>query len=129
MNPVPSYDQGQRSNTVQFTFFNPVPVISSISGTCQANLNCTPSNGFDVRINGSGFVNKGSYSGGQYFTNPTVKINGNTGPNVDILSQNQMQLYINGAYIPTPGTYTITICNAGTIQGTACSDGFLTVNP
>ena len=54
--PVSNFYDGQRSGTSTFTVFNPAPVITSITGICRANLNCTPSNGFDVRINGNGFV-------------------------------------------------------------------------
>jgi hypothetical protein len=41
----------------------------------------------------------------------------------------QMQLYINGSLITTPGTYTIKACNYGTPGGTSCSTGSLTVTP
>ena len=127
--PGPNFWDGQRSNIMSFTIFNPVPIVNSISGTCRANLNCTPGNGFDVKINGSGFVNNlvnGSISSSY------AEINGNSTP-VSLIGQgpvtSQMQLYVNGLLIPTPGTYTVNVCNAGTIQGTACSTGSLTVTP
>jgi hypothetical protein len=132
LKPGPSFWDGQRSNTVQFTIFNPSPAISSISGTCQAGLNCVPSNGFDVRIFGSGFVNNSAFVGGTFVSSTTLEING-AAANMNLLGQGpvytQMQLTANGSLIPTPGTYTVRVCNAGTSQGTACSTGSLTVTP
>lgn len=127
--PGPNFWDGQRSNIMSFTIFNPVPIVNSISGTCRANLNCTPSNGFDVKINGSGFVNNLVSSS---ISSSYAEINGSSTP-VSLIGQgpvtSQMQLYVNGSLIPTPGTYTVNVCNAGTIQGTACSTGSLTVTP
>lgn len=132
LKPGPNFWDGQRSNTVQFTLFNPVPVIDSISGTCRANLNCTPSIGFDVRIFGSGFVNNSAFVGGTFVSSTTLDING-AAANMNLMGQGpaytQMQLLANGSLIPTPGTYTLRVCNAGTSQGTACSTGSLTVTP
>ncbi|MBI4381274.1 MAG: peptidoglycan DD-metalloendopeptidase family protein [candidate division NC10 bacterium] len=132
LKPGPNFWDGQRSNTVQFTIFNPSPAISSISGTCQAGLNCTPSNGFDVRIFGSGFVNNIANIGGSFVESTTLDING-AAANKSFLGQgpvySQMQLFANGTLIPTAGTYTVRVCNAGTSQGTACSTGSLTVTP
>lgn len=132
LKPGPSFWDGQRSNTVQFTIFNPSPAISSISGTCQANLNCVPSNGFDVRIFGSGFVANAFQGGGTPVSSTTLEING-AAANMSLLGQGpvytQMQLFANGLLIPTPGTYTVRACNAGTSQGTVCSTGSLTVTP
>lgn len=132
LKPGPNFWDGERSNTVQFTLFNPVPVISSISGTCRANLNCTPSNGFDVRILGSGFVNNTAFINGSFVESTTLDING-AATNKNFLGQgpvySQMQLFANGTLIPTPGTYALRVCNAGTSQGTACSTGSLTVTP
>jgi hypothetical protein len=127
--PGPAFWDGQLSNVVSFTVLNPTPVVSSISGTCQADLNCTPSNGFDVRIFGSGFV-WNTTTAGQKGT--TVQINGSPANN-DFLGQgpvySQMRLLANGALIPSPGTYSLQVCNAGTAQGTVCSTGSLTVTP
>jgi hypothetical protein len=85
---------------------------------------------YDVRANGSGFVNN-------YFQvntpNTSLKINGNPinpagfGGQPPVYSQ--ILIWINGSLIPTPGTYTIEACNNGTTQGTSCSTGSLTVLP
>ena len=132
LKPGSSLWGGPRSNTVSFTIFNPVPDIISITGTCKADLNCTPSNGFDVRVNGTGFVNNQTYTNGSWVANSLIEINGSEiSPNY--MGQgplyNQIQLLINGSLIPTPGEYTVKICNAGTSQGTVCSTGYLTVEP
>ncbi len=132
LKPGPSFWDGPRSNTVQFSLFNPVPVVSSVSGTCQAGLNCVPGNGFDARVLGTGFVNNVANIAGSSVASSTLTVNGATG-NWSPLGQGpvyaQMQLYLNGALILTPGTYTLQICNVGTSQGTACSTGSLTVTP
>ncbi len=129
LKPGSNFWDGQRSNTKLFMVYNPLPVISSITGSCKANLNCTVANGFDVRINGSGFVNNlvnGSISSSY------AEINGSSTP-VSLIGQGpvttQMQLSVNGSLIPTPGTYSIKVCNAGTLQGTSCSTGSLNVIP
>lgn len=134
LKPGPNLWDGQRSNTKLFTVFNPVPSISSITGTCKAGFNCTPANGYDVRINGSGYVNNIAYVNGSYITSTYTEINGNEEPIISShIGQgpvyNQLQLSINWSLIPTPGTYTIKVCNAGTSQGTACSTGNLSVIP
>ncbi|MGR3179030.1 MAG: Ig-like domain-containing protein [Candidatus Anammoxibacter sp.] len=124
--------QGERSNTVPFTIFNPIPKISSISGTCSAGSNCGISNGFDVKINGSGFVRNSAFINGQFFSSSTLELNGQQ-LSPDTLGQgpvySQMQLGVNGTLIPTPGSYEIKICNAGTTDGTSCTTATLTVTP
>jgi len=127
---VVTYDQWRerRSNTVSFTIVNPSPVISSITGACRADLNCTPANGFPVRITGSGFVNN-LVNGSQPST--YAEINGRPTP-VTLVGQRpvtgEMQLLVNGSLIPTPGTYSVKVCNVGTAQGTSCSTGSLMVS-
>lgn len=123
--PGPNFWDGQRSNIVSFTIFNPIPVVSSITGTCKANLNCTPGNGFDVRIYGSGFVR--NLVNGK-IDSTYVKVDGKI-VNFSSLGQGVLQLFINGMVIPTQGTYLIEVCNEGTVQGTSCSTGYLTVTP
>jgi hypothetical protein len=113
------------SNSVAFSIYNPAPVINSISGTCQAGLNCTPANGYDVRINGSGFVGTGSGSSKLYFNGTEIGLGLIGGGPVS----NQLQLMVNGSMIPTAGTYTVQVCNSETTSGTACSSGSLTVVP
>lgn len=110
------------SNSVTFSVYNPAPVINSISGTCRAGYNCTPANGYDVRINGSGFV--GTWNGSK------VYFNGGSEASPSFAGfpvTTQIQLSINGSLIPTPGTYTIKVCNPSTASGTVCSTGSLTV--
>lgn len=124
----------QNSNIVQFTVFNPQPTVTSIAGSCRAGFNCTPANGFDVRINGTGFVNNlyMADAGSSPVSSTYVQINGTVTPAI-LIGQGpvtgQLQLYVNGSLIPTPGTYTIMVCNAGTAQGTQCNTGSLTVSP
>jgi hypothetical protein len=129
LKPGPNFWDGQRSNTVSFTIFNPIPVVSSITGTCKANLNCTPGNGFDVRIYGSGFVR--NLVNGK-IDSTYVKVDGKP-VNFSLVGQgpvsNALQLFINGMVIPTQGTYLIEVCNEGTFQGASCSTGYLTVTP
>ncbi|MBH0186913.1 MAG: IPT/TIG domain-containing protein [Nitrospira sp.] len=128
--PVLNFYDGQRSGTTTFTVFNPAPVITSITGTCRANLNCTPGNGFDVRINGSGFVANSPI--GSVESSTYIRINGRPA-NHFLIGQGpvatQMQLLANGLLIVTPGTYSLLACNDGTTAGTTCSTGDLTVVP
>ena len=130
LNIGPNYWDGEKSNKVTFKVFNPVPVINSITGTCKADLNCTPYYGNNIIINGNGFVNNISYTNSTYVSSTYAKINGSETP-VSILGQgySQLQLYINGSLIPSPGIYTIEVCNTGTSQGTVCSIGSLIVDP
>lgn len=113
------------SNSVVFNLYNPVPVINSITGTCKAGFNCVPANGYDVRINGSGFVGTGAGSSKLYFNGTQIGLGWLGGGPVS----NQLQLTINGSMIPTAGTYSVQVCNSGTASGTACSTGSLTVIP
>jgi hypothetical protein len=133
LNPGPNFWDGQRGNIVPFTIFNPIPTVSSIAGTCRAGFNCTAANGFDVKIQGTGFVwNNAFVGGGSYVSSTYAEINGRPTP-VSALGQgpvvNVMQLSVNGTIIPTAGTYSVRVCNAATTQGTSCSTGSLTVTP
>ena len=113
------------SNSVTLSVYNPIPVINSISGTCAAGLNCTPANGYDVRVNGSGFVGTGAGNSKLYVNGTQLGLNLiGSGP-----VYTQLQLMINGSLIPTAGTYTVQICNDETTSGTVCSTGSLTVVP
>lgn len=122
--------EGQRSGTMNFTVFNPAPVITSITGTCRADLSCTPSNGFDVRINGNGFVANSPV--GSVESSTYIRINGKPASHF-LIGQGpvatQMQLWAHGSLIVAPGTYSLLACNDGTTAGTACSAGALTVVP
>lgn len=118
-----------RSSTVSFVVYNPVPTVSSVSGSCRAGLNCTAANGFDVRVNGNGIVNNSTTT---YVPSTFLQVNG-VNANMSTVGQgpvyNQLQLMVNGSLIPTAGNYTLNVCNEGTLQGRACASGVLSVAP
>jgi hypothetical protein len=121
---------GLRSGPASLTSYNPPPEITSISGTCKANHFCSPTMGYDVRMVGSGFVQDYPINGK---ASTYVEVGGQT-INATYIGQGgpvytQFQLYISESKIPTPGEYTIKACNDGTIQGTSCSTGTLSVVP
>lgn len=126
-----NFFDGLRSNILDFAVFNPIPVVTSVSGHCRANLNCVPSNGYDVRVNGSGFINN-IVKDAVYISSTYAEINGKS-TSISPIGQGpvftQMQLWVNGALIPTPGAYSLQVCNAGTTQGTQCSTASLIVDP
>jgi hypothetical protein len=132
LNPGPNFWDGQKSNIVALSTVNPISTVSSVTGTCRAGFNCTPANGFDVKIQGSGFVNNIAFVGGDYVSSTYAEMNGSRVP-VGALGQgpvfNAMQLFVNGTIIPTAGTYSVRVCNAATTVGTSCSTGSLTVTP
>ncbi|MEK7630504.1 MAG: 6-bladed beta-propeller [Patescibacteria group bacterium] len=129
-NPVPSFSNGQRSNTVQFAVYQPSPVISSITGTCRAGQTCNLFNGYDVRVNGSGFVFGDSDNQGALSLQWDV--NGTPIPRPDLNTRpvgTIGQLTVGGSVIVTAGTYTLRVCNYRTASGTVCASGPLTVVP
>lgn len=129
LKPGPNVFDDLKSNTVTFKVFNPGPTVSSRRGMVRANLSCTPTNGFDVRVNGSGFVNNG-YNGST--TSTSLTVNGAAANRQFVGSgpvYGQMQLLISGSLIPTAGNYTLQVCHAGTSSGTACATTTLRVDP
>lgn len=135
-NPVPSFADGQRSNTVTFTIYQSVPVINQIVGHAKADFGCTSAMAdaglCDVRAQGSGFTSLiGDIAGN---SDGMWDISGVPYPGRPQLVgtypvSNEVLLRFGGQLTPTPGTYTVRVCHYVTASGTVCSTAPLIADP